>query len=339
MTLIDRYIHEVGRRLPRKNRADVLAELRSSLIDALEDRKDGMEASEEEVAALLKEFGSPREVAASYHPEGQYLIGPELYPLFELVAGIVLAAVLGAQVLAWAVAVFIGQRAVEPFEAIGSLLSSVPVALGMVVIVFAILQRLDVRAELDEKPWEPTSLPQVDEEQTVNRGERIFGIVGGVLILVVLAFFADRIGIWFTPGGQFIPNPVIGQYIGWIVLSLLASISLDIYLLWQGRWTAATRLARLAVSLFSIAVLFLLVQGHTAWLAERGAVGWLPAFQRLAEDSSPEAWQILGVGAFRMAFGVALIVTVIDTLVTAYRMIRSAWGPRFTPLSLPSSRT
>ena len=38
MDLIDRYVHEVGRYLPRKNRADIQAELRSLLIDTLEAR-------------------------------------------------------------------------------------------------------------------------------------------------------------------------------------------------------------------------------------------------------------------------------------------------------------
>ncbi|GAF71800.1 unnamed protein product, partial [marine sediment metagenome] len=96
MSLIDRYVYEVGRHLPRKNRSDIQVELRSSLIDALEDRA-GREPTEAEIVELLKEFGPPKVVAASYYPEGQYLIGPPLYPLFRLLAGIVLAAVLGAQ--------------------------------------------------------------------------------------------------------------------------------------------------------------------------------------------------------------------------------------------------
>ena len=77
MDLIDRYIAEVGRYLPAKNRADIQAELRSSLVDNLEARA-GENPSEEDTAQVLKEFGPPRKVAASYWPEGQYLIGPRL---------------------------------------------------------------------------------------------------------------------------------------------------------------------------------------------------------------------------------------------------------------------
>ena len=38
MNLIDRYVHQVGKRLPKKQRTDVEAELRSLLSDMVEDR-------------------------------------------------------------------------------------------------------------------------------------------------------------------------------------------------------------------------------------------------------------------------------------------------------------
>ena len=41
MELIDRYVREVGRHLPRKNRADIETELRSLLVDNLEDLLKG----------------------------------------------------------------------------------------------------------------------------------------------------------------------------------------------------------------------------------------------------------------------------------------------------------
>ena len=56
---------------------------------------------------LLKEFGSPKEVAASYQPKDQYLIGPELFPIFRLVTLIVIAAVLGSLLLAMGINVIV----------------------------------------------------------------------------------------------------------------------------------------------------------------------------------------------------------------------------------------
>ncbi len=89
MELIDRYLHEVGRYLSPKNRTDILKELNSVLNDAVEARSEG-EPSEEDVIKVLTEFGPPNKVASSYWPEGQYLIGPALFPHFRTAIGITL---------------------------------------------------------------------------------------------------------------------------------------------------------------------------------------------------------------------------------------------------------
>ncbi len=320
MSLIDRYIQDVGRRLPRKNRADIKAELRSSMVDTLEDRF-GPEPSESEVEDFLREFGQPREVAAAYFPEGQYLIGPSLYPLFRMIAWIVVAAVLGAQMLAWGVAIFIAGESFSVLEMLGSLLNSIPVSLGWLVLTFIILQRFDVQPDLEDKPWDPQSLPKIDDEEDLKRWELIVGLVGGILFLVLVVFFPQWIGFVTTPGGKFYPNPVIIQYLGWIKVSLLAGIGLNIYLLWQGRRSAISRFVKIAANLFSIFVLALLVQGHNAWLAAWGAGGFFDSLEVISSIAGGE-WEVVGMQAYRLAFVVALIVTVIETLVMFYRLVR-----------------
>lgn len=320
MNIIDRYLHEVGRFLPRKNREDILAEIRSHLTDTLEERVQG-EPTEDDMIALLKETGSPRKLASSYPDSRQYLIGPDLYPFFQMVAGIVLAAVIGAQLLAFGVTYWMGEEIGSYWDALGGILTSVPAAVGSVVIVFMILQHFGVQPKLDDEPWDPRTLPVFDQDETIKRGERIVGIVAGTILVAVLTVFRDNIGIYFFPGGTFYPNPVFAQYLGWMILSLLASIGLDIYLLWQGRWTLGSRIARIAVNLVSISVLVLLIQGHTAWLAAHGSNGFFSAIENLA-SATPESYQIMGMAAFNMAFVIALVVTWIETIVLLIRLIR-----------------
>jgi hypothetical protein len=319
MNLVDRYVYEAGRHLPRKSRGDIQVELRSSIYDALEARF-GTEPSEDEVAEYLSSMGPPEQVAASYYPEGQYLIGPALFPLFKLVALIAVAGVLGAQVIAWAVAFFLSQAPFSPLETIGGMVNSIPATFGMVVIVFALLQWLEVRPDLEEDTWDPRSLPQIDEFQPVKRGEMIFGIVVSMVILALLVFFPQYIGFVSSPGGEFFANPVIEWYSVWIIASLAASIALDVYLLWQARWTLGTRIAKFALNLFSVAVLALLFQGHSAWLAARGAAGIFSSLEMLT-GGSREAMYILGMQAYRMAFGVALIVILVETITMAVRQL------------------
>jgi hypothetical protein len=330
MNLLERYLHEVGRFLPRKNREDIQAELRSSVIDSLEDRF-GPEPTEAETADLLKELGKPQEVAASYYPQGQYLIGPELYPLFRMVIWIVIAAVLGAQLLAWGIAVFVAGEGFSPLEMLGSLINSIPGAFGWVVIIFIALQRFDVKPDLDEEPWEPESLPQIDEQDDIKRAEIIVGLVFSTLFLVLVVFFPQWIGFVTTPGGKFYSNPVILEYLAWIKISLVAGIIFEIFLLWQRRWTMLSRIAKVGLNIFSLVVLILLVQGHTAWLAARGSGGIFETFEMIPEIGDG-TWELIGMHGFRMAFGVAFIVTAIETVVTLYRLVRANLKKEFTPM-------
>jgi len=320
MSLIDRYIQEVGRHLPRKNRADIKAELRSSIVDNLEDRYSSDPAMSD-VGDFLRELGKPREVAASYFPEGQYLIGPSLYPLFRMIAWIVLVAVMGAQILAWGIGMLVAGESFSVLEFFGSLLISIPVSLGWLVITFIILQRFDVKPELDDEPWDPQSLPQINENEDIKRGELIFGLVFGILILVLVTFFPQWIGFVTTPGGKFYPNPVLIQHLGWIKVSLLSGIVLEIYLLWKGSWSLIPRIVKIAVNLLSIGVLALLVQGHNAWLAARASTGFFEAIEAIS-GIKDGGWELVGMQGFRLAFVIALIVTVIETLAMFYRMAR-----------------
>jgi len=318
MNLLDRYIHEVGRFLPRKKRGSIQAELRSSVVDTLEDRF-GPDPDQTQVEEVLLEFGKPRDVAASYHPRGQYLVGPGLFPLFQMVAWIVVAAVLGAQLLAFGVGVFIAGEPFSALETLAALVSSVPASLGWVLITFMILQYFDAKPYLDEETWDPKSLPEINPEERLKKGELILGLVGGILILVLVTLFPQWVGFVTTPGGAFYPNPIILEYLVLIQVSLLATILMNIYLLWKGNWTFLTRVIKLGLDAFGVVILGFLIQGHNAWLAVKGQ----SSFDAWISSIESNNWELVGMHAFRLAFVVAFVVTVIEIFVTIYRMARS----------------
>ncbi|MCL4258593.1 MAG: hypothetical protein KJZ53_08710, partial [Anaerolineales bacterium] len=85
-TLIDRYVQAVGRRLPGKTRADVQLELRTALLDAAEQRGLDPAAKQDQagIVALLKEYGPPEKLAASYGV-GHSLIHPQVMPAYRRV--------------------------------------------------------------------------------------------------------------------------------------------------------------------------------------------------------------------------------------------------------------
>lgn len=341
MELIDRYVYEVGRQLPRKNRADIQVELQSTLVDTLEARVQG-EPSQEDVVELLKEFGPPQKVAASYWPQGQYLIGPNLYPLFRMVLGIALIVFIIVQLVLLGIAMVFNQEILtfmSVLEIFSEMIGSVFTPFGIIVIVFAILQRFDVRPETDQEEWDPRQLPHIQEVDTVSRAGTVAEITFSLVIIAILLFLPDKIGVVISPGMQVLLNPVIISYIPLLILSILLGIALDVILLWRGRWETGTRLAKIGTNLFGLYVLYVLVSGHNAWLAQEGVGGFLTFLEVLPEGaiSSQESVLVISMHAFRLAFTIALIVVSVDTIKIVYQLLKRLIGRPVT-LDLPAGK-
>jgi hypothetical protein len=332
MELIDRYVFEVGRHLPRKQRADIQVELKSTLVDTLEARVEG-EPSQEDEIELLKEFGPPNKVAASYWPQGQFLIGPSLFPLFRMVVSITLLVFVIVQLVLVGISLVFNQEVftfLTLLDILSEMLGSAFTAFGIIVIVFAILQRFDVKPDEDDE-WDPLELPQVEPQDTVNRTGTVVGITFSLVIIAILLFLPDKIGVWVTPGTEVLLNPVLISYIPLIILSILLGIALDVITLWRGKWDVSTRVAKIGVNLFSLYVMYVLISGHNAWLAEQGVGGFLSFLESLGEGVfDAEATLILGMQAFRMAFIIAAIVISADTVTNIYKLIKGQIIPPVT---------
>jgi len=326
MELIDRYVREVGRRLPRKNRADIEVELRSLLMDNLDDRSEG-EPSEEDIVALLQEFGPPDRVAASYSPGEQYLIGPRLFPLFRMVAGIVLIVLVSLQLVLLAVALLFNQGVPSLTTWFADFFGGMFIAFGILVLVFAVLQRLGVQPDLEEEPWDPRTLPTDDEDDPISVRGLVVEITLSMILIGVLLLVPDKIGAYFFPGGDFIPNPVLQANLPLVIVTITLGIILDVVLIWRRQWTLWTRVAKILMNVLTIVVLFVLIDDHTTWLAVHNAAGFFsfPTVLSQGADLSPETVQLIVMQAFRLAFVVAMIVIIVETIQLVYRLVKQVF--------------
>ena len=145
MDLIDRYLDAVRLFLPRGQRDDITAELRDVLMTRREEREAelGRPLTRKEDEALLHDYGHPLMVAARYGRQ-QYLIGPELYPVYAFVVpscwprSAWLAAITGV------VAATSRRRRCRRGFGVAMLTSPGPAAspsIGAVTVIFALLQR------------------------------------------------------------------------------------------------------------------------------------------------------------------------------------------------------
>jgi hypothetical protein len=282
--LIDTYVNEVGRHLPNKTRKDIQAEIRSILEDMLEERsqKTGKPVDEEMTLEVLKTYGAPEKVAATYQGE-RYLIGPRLYPIFILVMKIVLivAGVLAAIGLGIALSNMVGNphNAVETvLKTIGNFAATIMTALGNIVLIFAILEwalfraggKLDVKGLPAEKEWDPHSLTKVSAPNQVKMGETIVEIVGSFAAIVIFNFYPQIIG--FTPSLNsvvasgnlasglsnlnFVPllSDAFFYFVPYLTLVWVLTIILDIILLRMGYWNALTRISLIGLKVVNIVI-------------------------------------------------------------------------------------
>lgn len=191
MQLLDRYLTAVKFWLPKKQRADITAELASNLQSEIDDRAAalGRPLSDDEVAALLKQHGSPLLVASRYQQEhrtltfGRQLIGPIVFPFYWtalkvtlvllLIPGVVPAVVLGTQSHG------------QPFAQLSLALTrvasvSLPTLL-LVTLVFAAVDFSLRHFHLLEKwgsQWDPRRLPSpVHQAKQVRRSSSLVGII------------------------------------------------------------------------------------------------------------------------------------------------------------------
>ena len=274
MKLIDRYVREIGRRLPQKSRADIEKEIRSALEDMLEDRskKEGRDVDDEMTAAVLKEYGQPDKVAASYLPE-RYLVGPQLFPTFWMILQIVFAVLTAVAIVGLGINLMRGDA--TPVEIVKTIANSfgqyfggLMAAFGNIVLVFAIIQYFNPDLKFDTKEdeqWNPNDLPDVEDADQVSRGERIAEIVFTVLALMLFNVYPQYIGMYsFTENGSaFIPflSQAFFSYMPWINLLWGLQIGFDLMLLQQMRWTSATRWFWIAVKGGGIALVYAMLTG------------------------------------------------------------------------------
>jgi hypothetical protein len=271
MDIIDRYAHEVGQYLPHRLRADVEAELRSLLTDSVEEKAllGGVPADEGLAAKVLRDFGSPKEVAARYAPDPQYLIGPRLYPAY-LTAVKVMLPILAALV----VALVVGGRFKEPGEqpslavfarATGRFLWSALENLGILTLIFALVERTIRQRESAGQAFDPAKLPPVDDPDRISYFGRIFALYLIAILVVAFNFFPDWVAVFVFHGseGTLYPllTPGFNRYLPLLNTWWLLAFILNLAILRDGRWRRATRWADFGLEVFNAVILLLIVTG------------------------------------------------------------------------------
>ncbi len=287
MNLIDTYVTEVGRHLPVKNRADIEAEIRSALQDMLEERsrKEGRPVDDEMTYAVLKEYGDPEKVAASYLPE-RYLIGPTLYPVFEMLAKVILTITVILVVVG--LGINLGQSAHDiqsglqiVGKAVGNLVTSIFTSLGSLVLILGIIEwairyypneKVEVKGLPKKQEWDPHSLVKISPPNRIKLGDTIAEVVASFVAIFLFNFYPQVFnlgysssGNWYIGTGNWTSVPIFSEaffrFVPYLTIVWVLTIVLDILLLRQGYWTTPTRVYSITLRVINIAIAAAMLAG------------------------------------------------------------------------------
>jgi hypothetical protein len=255
-----RYVHEAGRAVPSAQREQLEGEVRRMVDDALQEAgiDDLATADEAAVLDVLQQLGRPEQVAARL--ASRYLIGPELYPVFRTVLGIVMLVMVGISIFGAGVSVGLHGARLEMGIIVGNLASGMLQTLGMVVLVFGLIEYFSGRrAPRDEAPWHPEKLPGAGDLDAVKRGGTIADIIFTLAALVIFNLFLVSDGALVLRNGEWETVPIFADgfltVIPILTVLWVAEIVLKSYVLVRGRWVVATRAMELILSLSGIAIL------------------------------------------------------------------------------------
>ena len=335
MNLLDKYVAEVGKYLPRKQRADIEQEIRSTLLDMLEERDQASLMDETAIVALLKEYGEPRKVAESYIGP-RYLISPRIYPTFELIVKIVFAALLGAGLLGYGVSASITGSFAGPdfLSFLGQfwlgLLGGMMNAFGTIVIVFAILDRVLPASEFEkEEEWNPADLAKEPDPDEVKISEAIATIIFTVIGLVILNVYPNVIGLAFNTDGEWTFIPILSvaffTYLPWINLLGVLQIVFNVYQLRQRVWTTFTRLCNIVIEVGSIALAVVMLQGPSIIDLSANKFAGTPLVD--VANVFTKMFSFLPV----VVLGIIIIVSSIEVAQSVYRLTK----PKTVTFELP----
>jgi hypothetical protein len=316
MDIIDRYVYEVGRHLPAGLRPDVQAELRSLLTESLEERSRaaGRPADAALATDVVREFGRPRDVASRYAPHPQYLIGPALYPAYRTVVKVAVPVYAAVTLLMVVLGAFRepGRPASAAIlvRATGGFLSGLLYNLGLLTLVFALVERAMHREDSRATTWDPARLPPVSDPDRISYFGRIFFLYCLAAVALLFNFYPDWVGIVSVRDGDVrvirLLEPGFSRYLPLLNLWWTLAFALGVVVLRRGRWGTATRWAEFGLELFNAAILIAIILGPPVFQYDPLVKLVLQLFllivviragaqlYRLFTRRPPEPWRALG---------------------------------------------
>ncbi len=318
MELINRYVYDVTRRLPERQRGEIDKELRGLIADMLHERYGTGEPAKPHIEVVLLELGDPALLADNYRGSRRYLIGPVYFDKYLSLLRIVMGAVFLGISVALAVS-FVFSPPQSLMSALTKYISSVVSAMlqvfAWVTGGFALAeyhyggssQPSDTTTE-----WTTAELPDLPTKKgRIPPHDPLINIGFNVLFMALLNFAPEVLSSFSFSDGQLshavslFQLDVLRRVLPVINVLFALSIIRGIVQLYYGRWTRGLAIGNIVLNVGTMAVV-VLVFHPTATI-------WNPDMTPVLHNIIPRF--------FVYALGLGLAV---DSIVSFFKAIRSS---------------
>lgn len=342
--LVERYLYDVTRRLPEKQRKDIEKELRTLIEDMSEERKQEGENPETIPEKVLEELGDPAKLAAKYRGEGDRLIGGEYYVLYCQVLKIVLFGVGIGTGVSFLLSTCFSFSATslhdwmhlitEALIDLGTILAALLEAFGIVTLVFWLMERNQVKLK-EQGAWNIGKLPQIPYERAViKRGDSMAGIIFGALFIALFVCASDNLGVWVkNAGGQMVVVPLFNmafwhRTLPLMVISFSMGIIDDFVKLIVGHYNFFVMWVNIVCNAVSVVITVILLKGNQLFNPDlMSAVAAIKGKDFFGEYDIMRYWNTnVSHGVPNICLIIIIFILLIEVLVTVYHTLRYGLG-------------
>ena len=328
--LIERYVYDVTRRLPEKDREDVKKELRANIYDMLPEN-----AGDEAVKKVLYELGSPASLAEQYRAHPRYLISPAYFDEYVRALKWILPLVgVLVMLIGFAVGAFDAAKTGStsiPFVISGIISKGVSMgvsaafqALVWTTIGFVIAEHSgEKKPKVGEHGWRIEDLPEVQNPKAaIPLSEGIAELVVSVLFSILgLLFCTNQLpfAMVFAQGDMVSYNifsqSFMQMLIPFILVSMVLAIVEGIAKIKDRRWSVFVCVSVVAKSLINMAL--------TLYIVNQPNILSTEFHNFLVQSEVSEVFQMIphvnGTNVLIIAFCVLVIIGAVSESVKAIK--------------------
>lgn len=328
--LLERYLFEVIKRLPEKQKDDIKKELETLIEDMLLERCMEKEAEAEDMWEVLQELGDPALLAAEYRGTKNHLIGGEYYDKYIYILKIALPCTGIAILAAQFVSIFTASSIKDVIFDFGMIPSVLIQMFAWITIGFVIMERSNV--DLNElgnqsENWSPDKLPQLPYEKAmIKRGESAFGIIFGIFCIAAFYLVPHIAGITKIVDGELYTVSLFhvdtwSRVLPILIFCFVLDIILESIKLVAGHYNVTVAVSTVILNVIGLALMFFVFLYFDVWNPEFIA----GVKEEITLSANTELWFIKNFNAAFLSgiiLFIASIISISEIIQAVYKFIR-----------------